>query len=104
MLLDESTGRGGVATHSSVNHAGALALAARMRQIPAHIVMPTNASAVKRRAVESYGARIVPCEPTQKAREAAAAAAAAETRATFVPPYDHPDVLPGQGTAALALP
>jgi threonine dehydratase/serine racemase len=103
MLLDESTARRGVATHSSGNHAGALALAARMRQIPAHVVMPTNASAVKRRAVESYGARIVPCEPTQKAREAAAAAVVAETGATFIAPYDHPDVIAGQGTAALEL-
>src|SRR5260370_4407512 len=102
MLLDESTGRGGVATHSSVNHAGALALAARMRQIPAHIVMPTNASAVKRRAVESYGARIVPCEPTQKAREAAAAAAVAATGPTFVPPYHHADLIALRGTAPRA--
>src|SRR3954452_17146445 len=57
----------GVVTHSSGNHAGALALAARMRGIPAHIVMPRTASPVKRRAVEEYGGRVVQCEPNQKA-------------------------------------
>src|ERR1043166_8869439 len=59
----------GVVTHSSGNHAQALALAARMRGIPAHIVMPRNAPQVKRRAVEEYGARVVLCEPTLPARE-----------------------------------
>lgn len=93
----------GVVTHSSGNHAGALALAARMRGIPAHIVMPHNASAVKRRATEGYGGRIVPCEPTQAAREAAAAAIVAETGGTLIAPFDHPDVIAGQGTAALEL-
>jgi threonine dehydratase/serine racemase len=101
--LDVSSARRGVATHSSGNHAAALALAARMREIPAHIVMPTNASSVKRRAVEGYGARVIACEPTQKAREATAAAVVAETGAAFIPPYDHPDVIAGQGTAALEL-
>jgi threonine dehydratase/serine racemase len=93
----------GVVTHSSGNHAGALALAARLRGIPAHIVMPLNASPVKRRAVEEYGGRVVPCEPTLPAREEAAAAVLAETGATLIPPYNHPDVIAGQGTAALEL-
>jgi threonine dehydratase len=93
----------GVVTHSSGNHAGALALAARMRGIPAHIVMPRNASAVKRRATVDYGGRIVECEPTQAAREAAAACVVAETGATLIAPFDHPDVIAGQGTAALEL-
>jgi threonine dehydratase/serine racemase len=93
----------GVVTHSSGNHAGALALAARMRGIPAHIVMPRNASAVKQRATRGYGGRIVECEPTQAAREAAASAVVAETGGTLIAPFDHPDVIAGQGTAALEL-
>ena len=93
----------GVVTHSSGNHAQALALAAKLRNIPAHIVMPSNASPVKRRAVEGYGARVIPCEPKLEAREATAAAVLAETGATLIPPYNHPDVIAGQGTAALEL-
>ncbi|MCI0460500.1 MAG: pyridoxal-phosphate dependent enzyme, partial [Gemmataceae bacterium] len=64
----------GVVTHSSGNHAQALALAARLRGIPVHVVMPSNASPVKRRAVEEYGGRVVECEPTLDARERTAAA------------------------------
>jgi threonine dehydratase/serine racemase len=93
----------GVVTHSSGNHAQALALAARMRGIPAHVVMPRTASPVKRRAVEEYGGRVVECEPTLAAREETAAAVLAETGGTLIPPYDHPDVIAGQGTAALEL-
>ena len=93
----------GVVTHSSGNHAQALALAAKMRGIPAHVVMPSNAPSVKRRAVLGYGARVVDCEPTLEARESTAAAVIAETGAHFVPPYDHPDVIAGQGTVALEL-
>lgn len=101
--LDDATACRGVVTHSSGNHAGALALAARLRGIPAHIVMPRTASPVKRRAVEDYGARVVLCEPNQKAREEAAAAVLAETGGTLIPPYNHADVIAGQGTAALEL-
>lgn len=93
----------GVVTHSSGNHAQALALAARLRGIQAHIVMPDNAPAVKRRAVEGYGAHIYPCEPTQAAREAGAERVVRETGGTLIPPYDHPDVIAGQGTLALEL-
>jgi threonine dehydratase/serine racemase len=93
----------GVVTHSSGNHAQALALAAKLRGIPAHVVMPRTASPVKRRAVEGYGGRVVVCEPTLEARETTAAAVQAETGATMVPPYNHPDVIAGQGTAALEL-
>jgi threonine dehydratase/serine racemase len=101
-LAPEAAPRG-VVTHSSGNHAQALALAARLRGIPAHIVMPRNAAQVKRRAVEEYGGRVIECEPTLAARETMAAAAQAETGATLIPPYDHPDVIAGQGTAALEL-
>jgi threonine dehydratase/serine racemase len=93
----------GVVTHSSGNHAQALALAAQMHGIPAHIVMPSTASVVKKRAVEGYGGRVVTCEPTLPARESTANAVLAETGGTMVPPYDHPHVIAGQGTAALEL-
>jgi threonine dehydratase/serine racemase len=101
-LAPEIAGRG-VVTHSSGNHAQALALAAKLRGIPAHIVMPCNASPVKRRAVQEYGGRVIECEPTLAARETTAAAVLAETGATLIPPYNHPDVIAGQGTAALEL-
>ncbi len=103
MKLSEDEAGRGVVTHSSGNHAQALALAAKMRGIPAHIVMPKTASPVKRRAVEEYGGRVVLCEPTLAAREATAAAVQAETGAVLIPPYDHSDVIAGQGTAALEL-
>src|ERR1700737_5233196 len=71
--LDDATAGRGVATHSSGNHGAALARAAKLRGIPAHIVMPSNSAKVKVRAVEGYEAQIILCEPTQKAREAACA-------------------------------
>ena len=103
MKLPEELATQGVVTHSSGNHAQAVALAARMRGIEAHIVMPSNALAVKRRAVEGYGGHVVECEPTLEARETTAAAVIAETGATFVHPYDHPDIIAGQGTISLEL-
>jgi threonine dehydratase/serine racemase len=103
MRLTPEAAPRGVVTHSSGNHAQALALAARLRGIPAHIVMPRNAALVKRRAVEEYGGRVIECEPTLAARETVAAAAQAETGATLIPPYDHSDVIAGQGTVALEL-
>jgi len=101
-LTDEAAARG-VVTHSSGNHAQALALAARLRGIPAHIVMPTNAPEVKRQAVRGYGGLVVPCEPTQASREETALRIARDTGATLIPPYDHADVIEGQGTIALEL-
>lgn len=103
LRLDGDQARRGVVTHSSGNHAQALALAARLRNIPAHIVMPTTASAVKRAAVLGYGARVIDCAPTQADRQETAAQIQAETGATLIPPYDHPDVIAGQGTAAIEL-
>ncbi len=93
----------GVVTHSSGNHAQALALAAKLRGVPAHVVMPRNASPVKRRAVEEYGGRVIECEPTLAAREYTAAAVLEETGGSLIPPYNHPDVIAGQGTVALEL-
>ncbi|HEX3149604.1 MAG TPA: pyridoxal-phosphate dependent enzyme [Gemmataceae bacterium] len=101
--LSEETSQRGVVTHSSGNHAAALALAARHRGIPAYIVMPNNAPAVKRVAVQGYGGRITECEPTQAAREAACAELVRSTGATLVHPYDDEAVIAGQGTAALEL-
>src|SRR6266576_5878032 len=69
--LDDATAMCGVATHSSGNHGAALACAAKLRGIPAHIVMPSNSAKVKVRAVEGYGAQIVFCEPTEASRESA---------------------------------
>jgi threonine dehydratase len=93
----------GVATHSSGNHAQALALAARNRGIPAHIVMPANASQVKRAAVQGYGAEITTCEPTLEARETTLDEVVARTGAHFVHPYDDHRVITGAATAALEL-
>jgi threonine dehydratase/serine racemase len=93
----------GVVTHSSGNHAQALALAARLHGISAHVVMPSNASAVKRKAVEGYGGRVILCEPNLQAREATAVQVVQETGATMIPPYNHPHVIAGQGTTALEL-
>lgn len=101
--LSDEQARRGVVTHSSGNHAQALARAARVRGIPAYIVMPRTAPAVKRAAVAGYGGQITECEPTQAAREEAAARLVAETGAVLIPPFDHPDVIAGQGTAALEL-
>ncbi len=101
-LSDEVASRG-VATHSSGNHAQALALAANMRRIPAWIVMPRNSPAVKRAAVEEYGGRVVLCEPTVADREATAASVVEATGATFIHPYNDPRIIAGQGTAALEL-
>ncbi|MFO0570339.1 MAG: pyridoxal-phosphate dependent enzyme [Polyangiaceae bacterium] len=103
LRLPEDVARRGVVTHSSGNHAQALALAAKTRGIPAHVVMPEGSTRVKRDAVLGYGARIVSCEPTLEARERTAREVADETGATLIPPYDHPDVIAGQGTVALEL-
>jgi len=102
-VLDDATARRGVATHSSGNHGAALARAAKLRGIPAHIVMPSNSAKVKVRAVESYGAHIVFCEPTEAAREAACADVIAKTGARLIHSFENEDVMAGQGTAAVEL-
>jgi threonine dehydratase len=95
--------RNGVVTHSSGNHAGALALAARMNGVKAYIVMPDNAPVVKKNAVAGYGAEITFCKPTLQSREDATREIMAKTGATLVHPYDNFNVICGQGTAALEL-
>jgi len=101
--LNEPTARHGVATHSSGNHGAAVARAAKLRGIPAHIVMPSNSAKVKVRAVESYGAHIVFCEPTEAAREATCAEAINKTGATLIHSFENQHVMAGQGTAAVEL-
>jgi threonine dehydratase len=93
----------GVVTHSSGNHAAALALAARMNGIRAHIVMPENAPLVKKNAVAGYGAEITFCKPTLKAREETTQMIIEKTGATLIHPYDNFNVICGQGTASLEL-
>jgi threonine dehydratase len=101
--LDDATAQRGVATHSSGNHGTAVARAAKLRGIPAHIVMPSNSAKVKIRAVESYGANVVFCEPKEEAREAVCADVIAKTGATLIHSFENPDVIAGQGTAAVEL-
>jgi len=101
--LSEDDASLGVATHSSGNHAAALALAAQVRGIEAFIVMPKNAPRVKKAAVAGYGGKIIFCEPTLEARETTLAKVIEETGATFVHPYNDRRVIAGQGTAALEL-
>lgn len=101
--LDDEAARRGVATHSSGNHAAALARAARLRGIRAHIVMPSNSSRAKVRAVEAYGGLLTFCEPTQAAREAMCARIVAETDATLVHPFENEAVMAGQATATIEL-
>lgn len=91
----------GVVTHSSGNHAQALALAAREAGIPAHIIMPEISAPGKVAATKGYGANVVFSGSTSVEREAVAARVTAETGATLVPPYDHPDIVLGQGTMGL---
>jgi threonine dehydratase len=95
--------RRGVVTHSSGNHAAALALAARINRVKANIVMPDNAPVVKKNAVAGYGAEITFCKPTLQAREETTRMIMERTGATLVHPYDNFNVICGQGTAAMEL-
>src|SRR5437762_14212334 len=101
--LDDETARRGVATHSSGNHGAAVARAAKLRGIPAHIVMPSNSAKVKIRAVQSYGAQVVFCEPTEEAREIKCAEVINKTGATLIHSFENEHVITGQGTAAMEL-
>ena len=101
--LEKEDRRSGVATHSSGNHAAALARAAKVAGIPAYIVMPRTAPEIKKAAVKGYGGEIIECEPTQAAREETLEKVVNDTGAIFIPPYDHMDVIEGQATCALEL-
>ncbi len=98
--LSPAEAKKGVLTHSSGNHAAALACAAQKRGIPAWIVMPSNSPEVKKRAVERYGGQITLCEPNLAAREETARAVMERTGATMVHPYNDHRIIAGQGTAA----
>jgi len=101
--LDDETAQRGVATHSSGNHGAAVARAAKLRGIPAHIVMPSNSAKVKIRSVESYGAHVVFCEPTEESREIQCAEVINKTGATLIHSFENEHVIAGQGTAAMEL-
>ena len=90
----------GVVTHSSGNHAAALAMAAKTFGTSAHIVMPSNSSEIKKAAVRTYGGLITECEPTLEARLEFAAKVRQQTGAIMIPPFDHPHIIAGQGTCA----
>jgi len=101
--LTDAEAAKGVATHSSGNHGAALALAAGWRGIKARVVMPRTAAAVKLKAVAAYGAEIILCEPTLESRQETLDKVLRETGAVYIPPYNHFDVIAGQGTASLEL-
>jgi len=101
--LDEATAARGVVTHSSGNHGAALALAARSRGIPCHVVVPDGAVAAKLANIQRHGATLWRCDATQAAREATCAQVQASTGATLVHPYADARVIAGQGTATLEL-
>ena len=101
-LSGEARNRG-VLTYSSGNHAQAIALVSRTLGVDATIVMPNNAPGTKRRATEGYGATVVEYDPAVVRREVLAQELADKHGYTIIPPYDHADVIAGQGTAALEL-
>lgn len=101
--LDPTVRARGVVAFSSGNHAQAVALAASLLGCPATIVMPVTAPRVKRQATEAYGAAVVEYDPASADREVIGRQLAEERGLTLIPPFDHPDVIAGQGTAALEL-
>jgi threonine dehydratase len=102
MLSAEARQRG-VLTYSSGNHAQAVALVGQLLGIRTTVVMPNDAPATKRAATEAYGATVIEHDPQETAREAVATELAAKHGYTLIPPYDHLDVIAGQGTAALEI-
>ena len=103
MSLSEEDAQRGVATHSSGNHAQAIALSAKLRGIKAFIVMPENSPRVKIEAVQHYGAEITFCKPKLGARESTLQEVVDKTGATFIHPYNDARVIAGQGTCAVEL-
>ncbi len=103
LRLSEEEKKRGLTTHSSGNHAQAVALSAKLLGVPAFIVMPENAPAIKKAGVKSYGGNIITCESTIEARERTLEKVRAETGATFIHPYDDYNVIAGQATAVKEL-
>ncbi|MFC4307590.1 threonine/serine dehydratase [Steroidobacter flavus] len=102
-LLSDEEAKRGVVTHSSGNHAAALARAAKLRGIPAYIVMPSTCPQAKVASVRRYGAEVILCEPTYAARESNAKSVVERTGAVFIHPFNDPRVMAGQGSLALEL-
>lgn len=103
LLLTEAQVRKGLATHSSGNHAQAIARAGKILNTPSFIVMPRTAPLIKKKGVAGYGGKIIECDPTLLARETTLANVIAETGATEIHPFDNYDVITGQATAAKEL-
>ena len=101
--LSATQRKAGVITFSSGNHAQAVALVGRLLEVPATVVMPDDAPLTKRAATEGYGATVVGYDPAVTTREALARRMAEEQGLTLIPPFDHPDVIAGQGTSALEM-
>jgi len=101
--LSEEERKAGVVTHSSGNHAQAVALVGKLLDVRTTIAMPSNAPTTKRLATESYGAKVVEYDPATTDRQALAEEIAQRQGAVVIPPFDHPDIIAGQGTAALEL-
>ncbi len=99
-LTDHQKERG-IITYSSGNHAQAVALVGQLLGVRATVVMPNNAPRVKRAATEAYGASVIEYDPEEATREEIADLLRAEHGYTIIPPFDHPDIIAGQGTAAL---
>lgn len=102
-VLPAEQGRRGIITHSSGNHGQAVALAARLNGYRAVVVMPDNSARVKVEAVREYGGEVVFCAPGTPTRDAAVADLVDQHGYVFIPPYNHPDIIAGQGTAAKEL-
>ncbi len=103
LALSDAEAKMGVITHSSGNHAGALSLAASLRKIPAFIVVPKNATGVKKDAVRGYGGKIIECQPTLDSREKTAEQVRKETGAILIHPYNNYKIIAGAGTTTLEL-
>jgi len=101
--LSEADRRRGILTYSSGNHAQAVALASRLLGAAATVVMPADAPAAKRKATEAYGARVIAYDPAREDREEVARGLQREGGPVLIPPFDHPDVVAGQGTSAMEL-
>lgn len=103
LSLPESQLRKGIATHSSGNHAQAMARAGKILGVKSHIVMPRTAPVIKKKGVEGYGGIIYECEPTLQSRESTLAEVVSKTGATEIHPFNNYDVITGQATAAKEL-
>mgnify|MGYP002634441736 CR=1 FL=1 len=101
--LSEAQKAAGVITYSSGNHAQAVARVCQLLKIPAIIVMPNNAPLIKRRATESYGATVIEYNPAMESREAVVDNINSDNKLSLIPPFNHPHIIAGQGTAALEL-